>query len=56
MRRRLQIGADSINFSTFQVNTKEGTIEDILRTDNKELNDFIFASKLAKNIKKTGLI
>ncbi len=34
----------------------EGTIEDILRTDNKELNDFIFASKLAKNIKKTGLI
>ncbi|MBK6399063.1 MAG: ATP-binding cassette domain-containing protein [Bacteroidetes bacterium] len=34
----------------------EGTIEDILKTDNKELNDFIFASKLAKNIKKTGLI
>jgi phospholipid/cholesterol/gamma-HCH transport system ATP-binding protein len=34
----------------------EGTVEDILRTDNKELNDFIFASKLAKNIKKTGII
>ncbi|MBK8363361.1 MAG: ATP-binding cassette domain-containing protein [Bacteroidetes bacterium] len=34
----------------------EGTSEDILKTDNKELNDFIFASKLAKNIKKTGLI
>ncbi len=34
----------------------EGTIDDILKTDNKELNDFIFASKLAKNIKKTGLI
>lgn len=34
----------------------EGTVDDILRTDNKELNDFIFASKLAKNIKKTGII
>ena len=30
----------------------EGTVEDILRTDNPELNDFIFASKLAKGIKK----
>lgn len=34
----------------------EGTIEDILRTDNKELNDFIFASKLAKNVKNMGLL
>ncbi|REJ85253.1 MAG: ATP-binding cassette domain-containing protein [Bacteroidetes bacterium] len=30
----------------------EGTVEDILRTENQELNDFIFASKLAKGIKK----
>ena len=30
----------------------EGTVDDILRTDNKELNEFIFASKLAKNVKK----
>ena len=34
----------------------EGTIEDILKTDNKELNDFIFASKLAKNVKNMGLL
>jgi len=32
----------------------EGTAEDILRTDNKELNDFIFASKLAQRVKKVG--
>jgi phospholipid/cholesterol/gamma-HCH transport system ATP-binding protein len=32
----------------------EGSIEDILGTDNKELNDFIFASKLAKGIKKVS--
>jgi phospholipid/cholesterol/gamma-HCH transport system ATP-binding protein len=30
----------------------EGNINDILRTDNKELNDFIFATKLAKSMKK----
>lgn len=30
----------------------EGNVDDILRTDNKELNDFIFATKLAKSIKK----
>lgn len=30
----------------------EGTVQDILRTDNKELNDFIFASKLAKSVKQ----
>lgn len=30
----------------------EGNVDDILRTDNKEINDFIFASKLAKAIKK----
>jgi phospholipid/cholesterol/gamma-HCH transport system ATP-binding protein len=32
----------------------EGTAEDILKTDHKELNDFIFASKLAKALKKLG--
>ena len=30
----------------------EGNVADILKTDNKELNDFIFASALAKNIKR----
>ena len=30
----------------------EGNVDDILRTDNKEINDFIFASKLARTIKK----
>ena len=30
----------------------EGNVDDILRTDNKELNDFIFATKLAKSMKK----
>ena len=30
----------------------EGNVKDILQTENKELNDFIFASKLAKNIKQ----
>lgn len=30
----------------------EGDVNDILMTENKELNEFIFASKLAKNIKK----
>ena len=30
----------------------EGNVNDILTTENKELNDFIFASRLAKNIKK----
>jgi phospholipid/cholesterol/gamma-HCH transport system ATP-binding protein len=30
----------------------EGGVDDILRTDNKEVNEFIFASKLAKAIKK----
>ncbi len=34
----------------------EGNVKDILKTENKELNDFIFATKLAKNIKKTGLM
>jgi phospholipid/cholesterol/gamma-HCH transport system ATP-binding protein len=31
----------------------EGNVDDILRTDNKELNDFIFASPMAKNMKRT---
>ena len=30
----------------------EGTKEDILRADNKELNDFVFASAMAKRAKK----
>jgi phospholipid/cholesterol/gamma-HCH transport system ATP-binding protein len=30
----------------------EGTSEDIFHSDNKELNDFIFASKFFKKIKE----
>ena len=30
----------------------EGTKEDILHTDNRELNDFVFASAMAKRAKK----
>jgi phospholipid/cholesterol/gamma-HCH transport system ATP-binding protein len=30
----------------------EGNVDDILQTENKELNDFIFATRLAKSIKK----
>jgi phospholipid/cholesterol/gamma-HCH transport system ATP-binding protein len=30
----------------------EGTADEILRTDHKALNDFIFASKLAQSVKK----
>ncbi|MBK6988094.1 MAG: ATP-binding cassette domain-containing protein [Bacteroidetes bacterium] len=55
MNSVLEIG-DKILFVHKWEKWWEGTIEDILKTDNKELNDFIFASKLAKNIKKTGLI
>lgn len=33
----------------------EGTKDDILFSDNKELNDFVFASKLAKHAKKNML-
>jgi phospholipid/cholesterol/gamma-HCH transport system ATP-binding protein len=33
----------------------EGNVDDILRSDNKELNDFIFATKLAKSIKMKSL-
>ncbi|MEO0310896.1 MAG: hypothetical protein RIQ89_553 [Bacteroidota bacterium] len=33
----------------------EGSSSDILRSDHKELDEFIFASKLAKALKKSGL-
>lgn len=32
----------------------EGAFADILHSDNKELNDFIFASRVMKEFKKTG--
>ncbi len=32
----------------------EGDKEEILRTDNRELNDFVFASSMAKRVKKAG--
>lgn len=55
MNSVLEIG-DKILFVHKGEKCWEGTVEDILKTDNQELNDFIFASKMAKNIKKTGLI
>jgi phospholipid/cholesterol/gamma-HCH transport system ATP-binding protein len=51
MNSVLEIG-DKILFLYQGKKCWEGTVDDILRTDNKEINDFIFASKLAKGIKK----
>jgi phospholipid/cholesterol/gamma-HCH transport system ATP-binding protein len=51
MNSVLEIG-DKITYLYHGEKWWEGSIDDILRTDNKELNDFIFASKLAKGIKK----
>jgi len=51
MNSVLEIG-DKIIFLHQGKKWWEGSVEDILRTDNKELNDFIFASKLARGIKK----
>ncbi len=51
MNSVLEIG-DKIVFLYKGEKWWEGNVDDILRTDNKELNDFIFASRLAKNIKK----
>jgi len=50
MNSVLEIG-DKIVFLFKGEKWWEGNVDDILRTDNKELNDFIFASRLAKNIK-----
>ncbi|MBP6334026.1 MAG: ATP-binding cassette domain-containing protein [Bacteroidia bacterium] len=51
MNSVLEIG-DKILFLHKGKKWWEGSVDDILRTDNKEVNDFIFASKLAKAIKK----
>ncbi len=51
MNSVLEIG-DKILFLHQGKKWWEGSVEDILRTDNIEINDFIFASKLAKAIKK----
>ncbi len=51
MNSVLEIG-DKIVFLYKGEKWWEGNVDDILRTDNKELNEFIFASRLAKNIKK----
>lgn len=51
MNSVLEIG-DKITFLHQGEKWWEGSIDDILRTENKELNDFIFASKLAKGIKR----
>lgn len=51
MNSVLEIG-DKILFLYKGEKWWEGNVDDILSTDNKELNDFIFASRLARNIKK----
>ena len=51
MNSVLEIG-DKILFLYKGKKWWEGNVDDILRTDNSEINDFIFASKLAKAIKK----
>ena len=51
MNSVLEIG-DKITYLHLGKKWWEGTAEEILRTDNKELNEFIFASKLAQSIKK----
>jgi phospholipid/cholesterol/gamma-HCH transport system ATP-binding protein len=51
MNSVLEIG-DKILFLHQGKKWWEGSVDDILRTDNKEVNEFIFASKLAKAIKK----
>ena len=51
MNSVLEIG-DKITYLHHGKKWWEGTADDILRTNNKELNDFIFASKLAQSIKK----
>jgi phospholipid/cholesterol/gamma-HCH transport system ATP-binding protein len=50
MNSVLEIG-DKIVFLYKGEKWWEGNVDDILRPTNKELNDFIFASRLAKNIK-----
>lgn len=42
---------DHIIFIYQGMNWWQGTKEDVLQSDNKELNDFVFASKLAKRIR-----
>ncbi|MCC7232260.1 MAG: ATP-binding cassette domain-containing protein [Bacteroidia bacterium] len=51
MNSVLEIG-DKIIFLHQGKKWWEGTVNDILQTDNQELNDFIFASKLAKGVKQ----
>lgn len=51
MNSVLEIG-DKITYLHLGKKWWEGTADEILRTENKELNGFIFASKLAQSIKK----
>lgn len=51
MNSVLEIG-DKIIFLYKGKKWWEGNVDDILRTDNQEINDFIFASKLAKAIRR----
>lgn len=51
MNSVLQIG-DKVVFLYEGKKWWEGTRQDIMRTDNPELNDFVFASAMAKHIKR----
>ena len=51
MNSVMEIG-DSIIFIYKGKKWWEGNRDEVLHTDNKELNDFVFASKLNKRIKE----
>jgi len=51
MNSVLEVG-DKITFLHQGQKWWEGNLEDILRTDNKELNEFIFASRMAQSLKR----
>jgi phospholipid/cholesterol/gamma-HCH transport system ATP-binding protein len=50
MNSVMEIG-DKILFLSDGLTCWEGTREEILRSDNKVLNDFVFASELMKKFK-----
>jgi phospholipid/cholesterol/gamma-HCH transport system ATP-binding protein len=49
----LEIG-DNVVFIHQGCKCWEGTRDDILRTDNEALNNFVFATNMAKQIKRSG--
>jgi phospholipid/cholesterol/gamma-HCH transport system ATP-binding protein len=51
MNSVLEIG-DHIAFLHKGVKVWEGNKQEILKTDNKELNDFVYATKFLKNFRE----